>query len=168
MAVRSVAACTLYSGLGLGSSFTSYVPSFLIFSTINLLHHFKLCTLLCTLSYGSLETITRPQSYHSLGIESTSGYLSHNFITPKPPLGKFTSLAVSFSRRLSIAAWHAGLYMRVLSTLQHFRLTSSSRHARAPPSGLKLKVHVRELSLITFSSGWPFHLLSISPFHFAC
>ena len=130
---------TSLCGLGLGSGFTAYVPSFLIF---NLLHHFKLCTLLCTLSYGSLETTTRPQSHHSSWIESTSGCLSHHFTTPKPPPGKFTSLAVSFSRWPSIAAWHAGLHIRELFTpLPVFeslrpsqQTTASSRPSRALPN----------------------------------
>src|SRR5579871_545776 len=88
---------------------------------INLFHYFKLCTLLCTLSYGSLETTTRPQSHRSSWIESTSGCLSHHFTTPKPPPGKFTSFVVSFSRRLSrspidccLARWTSHTYVNFL------------------------------------------------------
>jgi hypothetical protein len=98
--------------------------------------------LLCTLSYSSLETTTRPQSHHSSWIESTSGCLSHHFTTPKPPPGKFTSLAMSFSRRPSIAAWHAGLHIREFFTpLPVFeslrpsqQTTASSRHSPALPN----------------------------------
>jgi hypothetical protein len=63
----------------------------------SLLHLFKTFTLDYTLSYGSLETTTRPQSHRSSWIESTCGCLSHHSQpTQRPPPAKFTSFTVSF------------------------------------------------------------------------
>jgi hypothetical protein len=110
---------------------------------------------------------------------------SHHFTTPKPPPGKFTWLAVSFSHRPSIAAWHAGLHICELFTPPPVFESDLCFVSYC----LKLKVHVRELLPTTLSSGcryafslhrpaatptpasyacWCSLLLSVSPLHFAC